>query len=96
MSQSDDTERKMREFFGRLAREADEHHCALLDAPHAVQQLNRSPNGILALRAFSQFCRAEGAALTSAEWKALSTLCLASGYTPPARYCFNHNPEKEE
>lgn len=95
MNQSEKIDHQMRKFFGQLASEADSYHAALLDVPHAVQQLNQSAHGIVALRGFAQFCRAEGAALNSAEWKALSTLCLASGYTPPARGFFNRNPEEE-
>lgn len=95
MEHSEQIEHKMREFFGQLASEADTYHAALLDVPHAVQQLSQSAHGIVALRGFAQFCRAEGAALNSAEWKALSTLCLASGYMPPARYCFNYVAEEK-
>lgn len=83
MNQNDEIERKMREFFGRLASEADEHHIALLNAPAAAKQLMQTERGGRALRAFTRFCLEEGLNLPAADWKALSVLCLASGV--PAR-----------
>lgn len=82
MNSKDDLENKMRTFLGRIAAEADEYHAALLDAPHAVKQLTQSERGALALRAFAAFSTNEGRNLSTAQWKALSTLCLAAGYTP--------------
>lgn len=79
MNQHDELESRMREFFGRLAYEADEHHTALLNSPAAVKQLMQSERGGRALQAFTRFCAQEGLNLPAADWRALSTLCLASG-----------------